>query len=52
MEIIYDGNEQISFVDLQYGRIEIRNTNEVLIKEQPLEYQDAPVMDIRKGKLN
>lgn len=51
MEITYDQDQTLSFIDPQYGLFELQGIQQVTVNGQHLEYHDNPVMEIKKGQL-
>lgn len=52
MNIQYDGNERVKVEDPQYGTLEIKDIHVVTLDNKPLEYQERPAMEVRKGLLH
>lgn len=51
MEITYDGKEQVSMIDAQYGEINLNGLGKLTIANKTVEYSYKPNLEMTKGTL-
>ncbi|HWT74979.1 MAG TPA: hypothetical protein VN258_09715 [Mobilitalea sp.] len=49
MNVEYDGNKEIGFIDPQYDAVKIKATDKVTIQGEHLAYEPKPALEIKRG---